>query len=62
MVSPITLKNHLENSEIKFDNVNNVSHDGDLAKYDIIVCAMNLTESNHSYFDNNFFDRIKKGC
>ena len=46
----------------KFDNVNYVSHDGDLAKYDIIVCAMNLTESNHSYFDNNFFDRIKKGC
>ena len=45
----------------KFDNVNYVSHDDDLSKYDIIVCAMNLTESNYNYFDNNFFDRIKKG-
>ena len=45
----------------KFDDVNYVSRNDDLSKYDIIVCAMNLTESNYNYFDNNFFDRIKKG-
>ncbi len=46
----------------KFDDVNYISHDADLSKYEIIVCAMNLTESNSNYFNEVFFNRIKRGC
>lgn len=45
----------------KFDSVNYIPNGDDISKYDIIVSAMNLTESNCNYFNNTFFDRVKKG-
>jgi len=44
------------------DNLNYISPDSEISKYDIIVCAMNLTELNSNYFNKYFFERVKKGC
>ena len=46
----------------KYDDVEYVSAEDDFSKYDIIVCAMNLTETNINYFNDDFFKRVKKGC
>lgn len=45
----------------RFDHVNYILPENDLSKYDIIVSAMNLTDSNRNYFNSAFFDRVKKG-
>jgi D-lactate dehydrogenase len=46
----------------KHDDVDYVSAEDDLSQYDIIVCAMNLTEININYFNDDFFQRVKKAC
>ena len=44
-----------------FEDVNYIKKDNDIKKYDVIICAMDLNESNYSYFNDNFFKRVKKG-
>ncbi|MCG8324293.1 MAG: hypothetical protein MI673_02170 [Thiotrichales bacterium] len=48
--------------EKKFADINYVDATADVSYYDIIVSAMNLTADNAGYFDQAFFDRVKRGC
>ncbi len=59
-----SLNMHVHGLDInhKYDEVEYVSTEDDITKYDIIVCAMNLTETNINYFNVDFFKKVKKGC
>lgn len=46
----------------KYDDVDYVGDAVDYSLYDIIVCAMNLTDNNRKYFDQVFFNKVKTGC
>jgi D-lactate dehydrogenase len=48
--------------DAKHDHINYVSSDEALAQADIIVCAMNLTNENHSYFNDNAWEKVCPGA
>jgi len=45
----------------KFSAVNYIKNYNDISEYDIIICAMNLNKSNYNYFNDDFFNKVKKG-
>ncbi len=62
LASAVGMRVHGLDPDRKHADIEYVDTGTRLSAYDIIVCAMNLTEDNHAYFNREFFDRVKGGC